>query len=135
MSEHDSVTSRRYKELYDENTALKAHVERLRSAVSLITRPDLHTLFCNKFKNGMKGPELECDCITYPLLSETPAQSLATLRNEIREELKARIKLWIPHIEQLAKDYQHSVGSDEIHPIHKDLIADMKEVSHDEWKR
>jgi len=51
---------------------------------------------------------------------------------EIREELKARIKLWIPHVESLAESYRYAAQGKEIHPIHKDLLDDMKDVSQDE---
>jgi len=43
------------------------------------------------------------------------------------ETLREHVKLWIPVIEQLSRDYKHATGVSEIHPIHQDLIHDMKE--------
>jgi len=44
------------------------------------------------------------------------------------ETLRERVKLWIPVIEQLSRDYRHATGVSEIHPIHQDLIDDMKDM-------
>jgi len=43
------------------------------------------------------------------------------------EELKEHIRMWIPHVEMLAENYRYAAQEKEIHPIHKDLLDDMKE--------
>jgi len=51
--------------------------------------------------------------------------------NEEAENIKSRIRLWLPHIEALAHDYAWMTHQDstKLHPIHQDLIDDMRTVA------
>jgi len=51
--------------------------------------------------------------------------------SEESESIKARIRLWLPHIEGLAHDYAWMAHRDgtKLHPIHQDLIDDMRTVA------
>jgi len=44
------------------------------------------------------------------------------------KEIKARIKLWIPHVRRLAEDYAFYMNSE---PVHQDLLDDMLEVAYE----
>jgi len=51
--------------------------------------------------------------------------------SEEAENIKARIRLWLPHVESMAHDYAWMVHQDstKLHPIHQDLIDDMRTVA------